>query len=95
MLPLPATQQGEAVTWTRDGTALLTSSEGRSAPVYEVAVPAAATPTPLASASASLPPAARTPSATPVRSLWWPAAAAGLTVVVVLCITLSRRRRYR
>ena len=40
VLPLPATAQGEAVTWTRDGKALLTSSEGVGAPVHRVPVPA-------------------------------------------------------
>lgn len=39
VVPLPETRQGEAVTWTRDGSALLTSSEGRGAPVHEVALP--------------------------------------------------------
>ncbi|HEU4752458.1 MAG TPA: hypothetical protein VFU47_05045, partial [Armatimonadota bacterium] len=35
-VPLPATEQGEAITYTADGQALLTSSEGRSAPVHEL-----------------------------------------------------------
>ena len=39
VVPLPATSQGEAVTWTRDGSALLTSSEGPRAPVHRVPVP--------------------------------------------------------
>lgn len=39
-LPLPATPQGEAITWTRDGSALLTSTEGEQAPVHRVPVPA-------------------------------------------------------
>lgn len=46
VVPLPRTQQGEAVTWTRDGTALLTSSEGEAAPVHRVTVPPASMPTP-------------------------------------------------
>nr|MDP9496190.1 hypothetical protein [Actinomycetota bacterium] len=49
VLPLPATPQGEAVTWTRDRSALLTSSEGVRAPVHRVPVPgppAAAAPPP-------------------------------------------------
>ena len=49
VVALPPTEQGEAVTWTRDGTALLTSSEGEGAPVHRVPVghaPAPATPRP-------------------------------------------------
>lgn len=42
VFPLPGTRQGEAVTWTADGAALLTSSEGRGAPVGLVHLPAAA-----------------------------------------------------
>ena len=54
VVPLPATEQGEAVTWTRDGTALLTSSEGERAPVHRVPVgpaAAAAGPTPTSPAT--------------------------------------------
>ena len=39
VLPLPETDQGEAVAWTRDGAALLTSSEGGGAPVHRVPLP--------------------------------------------------------
>ena len=35
---LPETRQGEGLTYTRDGAALLTSSEGRGAPVHRVPV---------------------------------------------------------
>ena len=34
--PLPETEQGEAVTYSRDGTALLTTAEGSGAPVHVV-----------------------------------------------------------
>lgn len=33
-IPLPPTRQGEAITYSNDGSALLTSSEGRFAPVH-------------------------------------------------------------
>lgn len=36
--PLPPTEQGEGLGYSRDGTALLTSSEGRGAPVHRLAV---------------------------------------------------------
>jgi len=35
-IPLPATEQGEAITYTRTGDALLTSSEGKDAPVHRL-----------------------------------------------------------
>jgi hypothetical protein len=43
---LPATEQGEGLAYSRDGSALLVSSEGERAPVHRVALgaPAAATP---------------------------------------------------
>lgn len=41
VLALPETRQGEAVTWTADGAAVLVTSEGEGAPVQRVEVPAA------------------------------------------------------
>lgn len=39
-IPLPRSRQGEGLAFAADGTALLTSSEGRRAPVYSVPLPA-------------------------------------------------------
>ena len=39
VVPLPPTAQGEAVTWTPDGSALVTASEGTATPVQRVPVP--------------------------------------------------------
>lgn len=100
VLALPETRQGEAVTWSRAGDALLTSSEGRGAPVWQVAVPAAlpgaAQPVPAASSAA---PGSTTPAARPAASgrhrsllpaLW------ALPVAALLVVGLRRaRRRHR
>ncbi|GIH28742.1 hypothetical protein Aph01nite_70520 [Acrocarpospora phusangensis] len=40
---MPALAQSESVAYTRDGSALLTGSEGADSPVYEVPLPAAVT----------------------------------------------------
>jgi len=37
VIPLPQTQQGEGITYSPDGSALLVSSEGEDAPVYRLA----------------------------------------------------------
>ncbi len=58
VLPLPETRQGEAVTWTRDGAALLTSSEGVEPPVHRVAAPLPTT----ATQPATAPPATARPT---------------------------------
>ena len=46
VVPLPATRQGEAVTWTPDGSALLTRVRGRRRAVVQVPLPATTPPTP-------------------------------------------------
>ncbi|WP_019629073.1 hypothetical protein [Actinomadura atramentaria] len=48
---LPAQKQGESVTYTRDGSALLVGSEGADQPVYEVPLDADLRPSPAASAT--------------------------------------------
>jgi hypothetical protein len=55
-IPLPPTAQGEAVAFTPDGQSLLTSTEGRPAPVHQVPLGGLATD----------PPATRATPATPV-----------------------------
>jgi len=58
-IPLPATRQGEAITFSADGRALLTSTEGVPAPVHSITVgaparpSASATPKPTASGTAT------------------------------------------
>ncbi|MGI5154295.1 hypothetical protein [Microbispora sp. CA-102843] len=42
---MPPLYQAESITYTRDGTALLTGSEGKDSPVYRVPLPVAARPT--------------------------------------------------
>lgn len=43
---MPPLEQAESITYTRDGAALLTGSEGRRSPVYRVPLPAEARPSP-------------------------------------------------
>ncbi|GLX10487.1 hypothetical protein [Microbispora sp. NBRC 16548] len=43
---MPPLNQAESIAYTRDGTALLTGSEGKDSPVYRVPLPAAARPAP-------------------------------------------------
>lgn len=45
---MPELQQAESIAYTRDGTALLTGSEGERSPVYRVPLPTQETPTPSA-----------------------------------------------
>ncbi|MEU6412116.1 hypothetical protein [Microbispora sp. NPDC046933] len=48
---MPPLRQAESIAYTRDGTALLTGSEGKDSPVYRVPLPAAARPAPSPSPS--------------------------------------------
>jgi hypothetical protein len=43
-LDMPSLDQAESITYTRDGKALLAGSEGKHSPVYEIPLPADATP---------------------------------------------------
>ncbi|WP_405142200.1 hypothetical protein OG589_33635 [Sphaerisporangium sp. NBC_01403] len=61
---MPPLQQAESITYTRDGKALLTGSEGVNSPVYLVPLPAAA--------------AARTATGTPTRTGTAPSRVAGV-----------------
>ncbi|MGW4475275.1 hypothetical protein ACWENQ_36890 [Nonomuraea sp. NPDC004354] len=49
---MPAMDQAESIAYTRDGTALLTGTEGADSPVYRVPLPAKALPSPSPSPSA-------------------------------------------
>ena len=94
VVPLPATQQGEAVTWSRDGTALLTSSEGVHAPVHRVPVPAsAASSTPGTPAATAPPTAARAPDPRPERRRRLAVLAVGVALVLGTAAAVARRRR--
>jgi hypothetical protein len=55
---MPSLSQAESITYTRDGTALLTGSEGKRSPVYEVPLPAGLLPQPTTAASPSARPVA-------------------------------------
>lgn len=85
--PLPETRQGEGVSWTRDGTALLTSSEGRASPVHRVPVPAL----PAAAPPPSRGPAERAPAGRSTSRVVY------VTVVLavagaIFAATIARRR---
>jgi hypothetical protein len=91
-VPLPGSPQGEGIAYSRDGRSLLTSSEGKGGPVFELR-PAAAAET-----------AAPEPSATPAPGAFrrdagnaWrvPLAAAGVALLTGLALSGLRHRRVR
>ncbi len=98
-VPMPELAQAESIAYTRDGTGLLTGSEGVRSPVYRVPLPAdvptaAPSASPASSPSPSREPLAareQEPSGLTVRDvLIWLAAAVGATAVIVF---LARRTR--
>jgi hypothetical protein len=85
--PLPPTEQGEGLAWTRDGTAVLTTTEGDPAPVHRVPVPVVAQ---------ERGPLSSLPLPTAEPGLPWvlvAATGAGVVLVVLLLRRASRRRR--
>ena len=94
-LPLPATAQGEAITFTPDSRSLLTSTEGVPGPVHSIDLPAdLRTPAP-PDAPPDPPPAAASPAApTPSRTnrLLLPALAAAAVLALLLAATTRPRR---
>lgn len=98
---MPDLQQAESITYTADGKALLTGSEGPKSPVYRVPLPAAALPaeTPRASASPDRPTTQGTRAAEPAAEpvgltgrdilIWLAAAAAAIGGITLL----ARRTR--
>lgn len=89
-IALPATAQGEAVTFAPDGRSLLTSTEGVPGPVHRVDLPAdliaassSAPPSPPSSAPRSSAPAAAAP-ATPAGDRSWLPLLGGVAVLLVL-----------
>ena len=88
-IPLPRSPQGEAITYARDGRALLTSSEGIGAPIHELRRGKRAT------ASASAPAVA--PAAKRVRSIapWVVAVLGALLLLSAGLLGLRRTRSTR
>ena len=87
-IPLPASEQGEGIAYSRDGSALLTSSEGKGAPVFE-----------LRRTGGTRSPAPAVPSAEPAApraagSGWRvPLTAAGVLLITAVVATAVRHRR--
>ena len=84
---LPETRQGEGLAYTADGSALLVSTEGESAPVHRV--PSAVEP--VVEAAGERPPVDRV-----AEQRRWPLVAGGGLAVAVLLVVRGavRRRRY-
>ena len=88
--PLPPTEQGEGLTYSADGTAVLVSSEGVQAPVHR-----------LVRTTAADQPAAEAPAASPDPAdeydPQWPLVIGGGALVALLLLLRGRvrRRRYR
>lgn len=102
-LTMPALDQAESVSYTRDGTALLTGSEGKNSPVYRVPLPAAARPSPsprpsrAASAPASPVAASDTPDGAgdgglfvPMPVLWVAVAAGAIGIIALIAYRTGR-----
>jgi hypothetical protein len=94
---LPAQEQGESITYTRDGRDLLVGSEGEDSPVWRVRLPAKATP-PDGTASrpgGQVPRGGGGPAGTVAVLQGWRAGLLLLVLlaVVVLAVGLTRRRR--
>ena len=89
-VPLPGSSQGEGISYSRDGRSLLTSSEGKGGPVYELR--------PGAPAAAPEPSDSATPGAAQrdARNAWRvPLTAAGVVLVTGLLLSVVRHRRVR
>ncbi|GES13720.1 hypothetical protein Amac_073170 [Acrocarpospora macrocephala] len=84
---MPALAQSESVTYTRDGSALLTGSEGVGSPVYEVPLPAkvAASPSPAQPAVAK-PAAAAESGGVPISmvALWVGVALGAMAIIGII-----------
>jgi hypothetical protein len=97
-ITLPSRPQGESVTWTPDGTALLVGSEGAGSEIVEVPIERTASPPPSRSAP---PPSASGPVVNGMAAAdddgvpYWAVGAAGvgLLVVAVGGVLWLRRRR--
>ncbi|WP_147268246.1 hypothetical protein [Spongiactinospora rosea] len=84
-LTMPAADQAESITYTRDGTAVLTGSEGPNSPVHRVPLPAHLRPTPTptpAPARRSTPSTSPAAAASPAEGI----SPAQLTLGVVLTL---------
>ncbi len=106
-MALPFQELGEAVTFTRDGTALLVASEGERA-LWRVALPAA-TSSPSASPSTTTSPGAGSATATPQASASpdggepegstgtapWKLGLAGLAIAAAAAAGITAARRLR
>ena len=97
--PLPETDQGEAIAYSRDGRSLLTSSEGSGAPVHRLTAQPVPASEPSSAASDGSPGGPSTapsgapstaPSAAGRRGPWVVAAVA---VLLSAAVVLARRRR--
>ena len=83
--PLPPTEQGEGLAYSRDGRSLLTSSEGRGAPVHRLTASAPGSAAATQAAPGSYEPVGRT-------GRWL---AGGLVALVAAGLIVSRGRRHR
>ncbi len=100
--PLPATRQGEGLAYSRDGRAVLVSSEGQGAPVHRLTRVTSPGTGPAADAS---PTGSPVPTSAPSSDRLaappregrpaWPVLAAAALLVVAIFVTTRRRRSSR
>lgn len=89
VLALPPTEQGEAITWTPDGKALVTTGEGEGTPVYETPAPPVREPATTSPSSTALSPPA---AAAPDRSLLLAGGAAVVALLAGVLVAVRTRR---
>lgn len=89
---MPELRQAESIAYTADGKALLTGSEGKNSPVYEVPLPTRAQPTNTPTPKKSTSPAKQTNKGglTAKDILLWLVAAAGATGVITFIARKTR-----
>lgn len=87
--PLPVTRQGEGLAYSRDGRAVLLSSEGQDAPVHRLTAPE-----PRNEGDASDDLGVPTPAATDTERPPWAVVLAGAVAVGIVAMALVRRRTF-
>ena len=90
-IPLPGTEQGEAIAYTRGGDSLVTTSEGTNAPMHVVTGGTIASPNWLQPAE----PIERTPTDDEGDSRWPKTLRVVVLGLIVLCVRALRGRRRR
>jgi hypothetical protein len=93
--PLPPTEQGEGLTYTADGAAVLVSSEGVGAPVHRLVRTQPSPPVEPSPGATAAPQAVERPADAPYEQRWLLVSGGALLAVLLVVRGIVRRRRYR